>query len=627
MSNQQTIQNKQKESYNASVLNDKNQASKIQQQFRESFIRHSGWINVLDKYINYSTGHVSSEVPIDIYQFQQEIARKFNNFLISKEDVFTYFLSIKNQVIGLRDQDHIRQTLQDFVRELCNPAYYRECVDCQFFQQKCERMRKIIENNFEENLFKQLLDFLSEKRKQFTEQPSYLKSQILNEIVGQASSMRKKQEKKTSEQNGLKKFVKDCQMFVVIEDNEGNLIPASSQKKNKVVISNEKNKVSLVNELIQKLSQYEQLKLQEVPQPSKDGISNFQFELKGNDLSIKGEVKQQKQKAKESCCENVINFIIKSLQNNAESLSEKSSIVENESNYQDYLLFDAEDLNVAEINFDALNNEQMEEIDNTADDNLLFQSNDRLNNQNDQEEIDHAKKQQATSNQQQIEQKNQKSSNYVQNKENPNEYDKIVEKLYQTLDDLDALAKVELHPYKILKKLTEGKNKSESYKKLNGWLMEIIQSAVKLYDYEDFKQSPCVIVQENSKAFFLKTLIMKKKVKSQNLIGHTRCINEEHSFIFSALELIYKFAFKHQSHKGEITCLEQVIEGLILEAVYLSEEYERQKKESQTEKSLFTDKMYPNKNKQQINKSSNDSKSQFVNSKQSQLKEQFKLVL
>ncbi|KAL4460591.1 hypothetical protein ABPG72_017440 [Tetrahymena utriculariae] len=626
MSSQQTALSKQKESYNASVLNDKNQASKIQQQFRESFIRHSGWINVLDKYINYSTGHVTNEVPIDIYQFQQEIARKFNNFLISKEDVFTYFLSIKNQVIGLRDQNHIKQILQDFVRELCNPAYYRECVDCQFFQQKCERMKRIIENNFEENLFKQLLDFLSEKRKQFTEQPSFLKTQILTEIVGQASSIRRKQEKKASEQNGLKKFVKDCQMFVVIEDSEGNLIPPSSQKKNKVVISNEKNKVSLVNELIQKLSQYEQLKLQEVPQPSKDGISNFQFELKGSDLSIKGEVKQQKQKAKESCCENVINFIIKSLENNPETLSEKSSNIENELAYQDYLLFDPEELNVAEINFDALNNDQMEEIDKITDDHLLSQSDERVDQQSD-EQINEAIKQQTSLNSQLPQQKHQKCSNQVQQKDNPNEYDKIVEKLYQTLDDLDTLAKVELHPYKIIKKLIEGKNPTESYKKLNGWLMEIIQSAVKLYDYEDFKQSPCVIVQENSKAFFLKTLIMKKKVKNLNLIGHTRCIKEEHSFIFSALELIYKFAFKHQSHKGDITCLEQVIEGLILEAVYLSEEYERQKKESQAEKSFFTDKMQPSQIKQNSNKLSNDSKQQFVYSKQSQLKEQFKLVL
>ncbi|KAL4427051.1 hypothetical protein ABPG74_001006 [Tetrahymena malaccensis] len=625
MNSQLTVQNKQKESYNASVLNDKSQASKIQLQFRESFIKHSGWINVLDKYINYSTGHVSNEVPIDIYQFQQEIARKFNNFLISKEEVFTYFISIKNQVIGLRDQDHIRQTLQDFVRELCNPAYYRECVDCQFFQQKCERMRKIIENNFEENLFKQLLDFLSEKRKQFTEQPSFLKSQILTEIVGQASKMRKKQEKKISEHNGLKKFVKDCQTFVVIEDSEGNLIPPSSQKKNKVVISNEKSKVSLVYELIQKLSQYEQLKLQEVPQPSKDGICNFQFELKGNDLSIKGEVKQQKQKAKESCCENVINFIIKSLENNPENLSENSSVNENESINQDYLLFDDKELNVAEINFDALNKEEMEELDKITYDQLL-QSNERVENQIDGY-MNKTNNQQTTFDSQLQQQKHQKCSNYLQQKENPNEYDKIVEKLYQTLDDLDILAKIELHPYKILKKLSEGKNPSESYKKLNGWLKEIIQSAVKLYDYEDFKQSPCVIVQENSKAFFLKTLIMKKKVKNQNLIGHTRCINEEHSFIFSALELIYKFAFKHQSHKGDITCLEQVIEGLILEAVYLSEEYERQKKESQAEKSLFTDKMQPNQIKQNSNKPSNESKQSFLNSKQSQQKDQFKLVL
>lgn len=48
----------------------------------------------------------------------------------------------------------------------------------------------------------------------------------------------------------MKKFFDDCKQFVIIEDGNGNCLPPNANKKNKIIISNDKNKVSIVNEII-----------------------------------------------------------------------------------------------------------------------------------------------------------------------------------------------------------------------------------------------------------------------------------------------------------------------------------------------------------------------------------------
>lgn len=47
-----------------------------------------------------------------------------------------------------------------------------------------------------------------------------------------------------------------------------------------------------------------------------------------------------------------------------------------------------------------------------------------------------------------------------------------------------------------------------------------------------------------------------------------RTSSEEQTFVCSALELIYKFAFKHQDHLGEVNSLNNVISELALQAEY-----------------------------------------------------------
>lgn len=152
-------------------------------------------------------------------------------------------------MIATRDGEVARRILVDLVRELSRPAYYRECVDCIFFQQKTERMKKVIENEFDSNIFKQYLELLSEKRKNYTELTSSYKSEEVAVLIATATNFRQKTEATSNKTAALDKFMADIKNCVILQEDEMDTLNPL-RRNNKIIISNDKNKISLLNEII-----------------------------------------------------------------------------------------------------------------------------------------------------------------------------------------------------------------------------------------------------------------------------------------------------------------------------------------------------------------------------------------
>lgn len=62
--------------------------------------RQAGWVPLLGKYLNVETGLVSETVPIDIWAYQEELVRRFSTFAAGVEDVYEYYLCLREGAVG-----------------------------------------------------------------------------------------------------------------------------------------------------------------------------------------------------------------------------------------------------------------------------------------------------------------------------------------------------------------------------------------------------------------------------------------------------------------------------------------------------------------------------------------------
>lgn len=94
-------------------------------------------MNVLSKYVNVYTGDVCDTLPVDIYEFQEDLVSRFSRFSISVDDVHRYFLALRGGGLIASNTSSTPSTsagfLRDLLEELSRPVYYKECADCVFF--------------------------------------------------------------------------------------------------------------------------------------------------------------------------------------------------------------------------------------------------------------------------------------------------------------------------------------------------------------------------------------------------------------------------------------------------------------------------------------------------------------
>lgn len=157
--------------------------------------------------------------------------------------------------------------LQDFMRELARPVYYRESIDCVFFAQKTDRMRKLIESDFDVTHFKSFVEFLADKRRTYSDVAAYQKSRTITSIAATVSNAMLSQEIAEGQITSKHKFFNDCRLNVALEPQEftennseqqQHLVNPtttsnplqSNNKKAKILITKDKNKVQFIHELI-----------------------------------------------------------------------------------------------------------------------------------------------------------------------------------------------------------------------------------------------------------------------------------------------------------------------------------------------------------------------------------------